>query len=340
MSLTTKSTGRSGHTHHGQYTAVPAPGLHAAAHHDRRGEQRAERTCAGEDLVLVVRLAVLVLGRLHVQQGRRGHLVGLEAALRDRLACPPVGRVRADLATPLAAHVRAERGGSGSAVCLLTLCCMECVKPLGSFASARAAQRHMRRGACTDHEGCRIASAGQMRPSKTDLQRAKSSTCRACACACDEPGTWANSSAVHPGGCAAGRHQAVCFSRRRARTLEHLLAQQEGHVAQELVRAAVLLDGRLVRLLHVHRQVVHGVAVVLIPARARARSLAASVPALPAAQPALSRALRRRPGSAGRCCCTRAPGGYAPRWLTHSQPAQGQSEQASVLCTHCAWPSQ
>ena len=45
------------------------------------------RTCAGQDLVLVVRLALLVGGLLHVQQRSAGHLAGLEAALGRSVAC-------------------------------------------------------------------------------------------------------------------------------------------------------------------------------------------------------------------------------------------------------------
>ncbi len=47
------------------------------------------RTCAGQNLVLVVRLALLVGGLLHVQQRSTGHLARLEAALRRGVACTP-----------------------------------------------------------------------------------------------------------------------------------------------------------------------------------------------------------------------------------------------------------
>ncbi len=40
-----------------------------------------EITCPGEDLILVVGLALLVLGLLDIQEGRNRHLVGCEAAL-------------------------------------------------------------------------------------------------------------------------------------------------------------------------------------------------------------------------------------------------------------------
>lgn len=88
----------------------------------RRGGRA--RTSAGQDLVLVVRLAVLVLGGLHIEQRCRGHLVGLEATLRDGLAWITGTRsVRAWVSRvsrvfPL--FPRREQGASGHAAALLS----------------------------------------------------------------------------------------------------------------------------------------------------------------------------------------------------------------------------